>query len=107
MLHLQLSPNHVLIYSLNLVTDVKDFTLEGSWFHIFGPKVIRLLSPYFGELRCLTRMSKGLILGSLLGVNMSFHETRINIIVLKISIAKVRNLLISFVAVLLFFNKVV
>ena len=28
MLHLQLGPNHVLIYSLNLVMDAKDFTLQ-------------------------------------------------------------------------------
>ena len=30
MLHLQVGPNHVFIYSLNLVIEVKDFTLEGS-----------------------------------------------------------------------------
>ena len=41
MLHLQLGPNHVLIYSLNLVIEVKDFLLEGSQFHIFGPKAVK------------------------------------------------------------------
>ena len=29
MLHFQLGPNRILIYFLNLVIDVKDFTLEG------------------------------------------------------------------------------
>ena len=30
MLHLQLGPSHALIYYLNFVVNVKDFTLEGS-----------------------------------------------------------------------------
>ena len=101
MLHLHL------VYSLNLVVDVKVFTLEGCRFHIFGPKGIKLLSLYFAELRCLTRISKGLILGSLLWVNMSFIKLRlILLIVLKISVAKVCNLLISIVVAFYFFNKV-
>ena len=49
MLHLQLGLSHVLIYSLNLMIAVKDFTSEGSRFHIFGPKAIKLLSPYFAD----------------------------------------------------------
>ena len=36
-----------------------------------------------------------------------FNETRTKIIVLKTSLTKVRNLLISFVVVFFFFNKVV
>ena len=49
----------------------------------------------------------GLILGSLLGVNMSFMKFGlILLIVLKISIAIVHNLLIFIVVVLFFCNKV-
>ena len=47
MLHLQLGSNQVLTYFLNLVIDVKGFTLEESLFLIFGPKAIKLLSYTF------------------------------------------------------------
>ena len=86
---------------------VNYFTSEGSWFHIFGPKAIKLLSPYFADLWCLTKISKGLILGFLLEVNMSFMTLGlVLLVVLKIYVAKKCVILISVMVVLLFFNKV-
>ena len=104
MLHLQIGPNHVLIYSLNSVIDVKDFTLEGSWFRIFRPKAIKPLSPYFVDFWCRTKKSLGLILRSLFGVFMKLGLILLTI--LKNYIAKVRNLLLSMVVVIFVFNKV-
>ena len=99
--------HHTFMYFLNLVIDAKDFTLKRSSFHIFRPKAIKLLSPYFEDLRCLTRMTKGLTLESLLGLNMFFMKLGlILLIVLKISKGKLRSLLIFIVVVFLFFNKI-
>ena len=53
-LKLKLDPNPVLTYSLDLVIDVTDFTLEISWLNIFGPKPIKHLSPYSTDLWCST-----------------------------------------------------
>ena len=44
-LHLQLSPNQVLVNSLNFVIYVNDFIFVGSLFHILGPRAVKLLSP--------------------------------------------------------------
>ena len=45
-LHLQLGPNHVLLYPLNFVIDVNDFRKNvGSLFHVLGPKAVKLLLP--------------------------------------------------------------
>ena len=45
-LHLREGPDHKLTYSLNLISDVSRFISAGSAFHIFGPKIFKLLSPY-------------------------------------------------------------
>ena len=50
MLHLKLGPNHLFTYSLNLVIDVKDFTLEEGRFYIFESKAIKFLLQYFSDL---------------------------------------------------------
>ena len=42
-LHVHVGPNRVLAYSLNLVIDLKDFTMEKCWFHTSWPKPIKLL----------------------------------------------------------------
>ena len=52
-LHLQIGPNHWLIYTLNFMQSVSFFICSGSEFQICRPKVLRLLSPYLtvtGEL---------------------------------------------------------
>ena len=72
--------HHTFIYFLNLVIDAKDFTLKRSSFHIFRPKAIKLLSPYFEDLRCLTRMSSRSDFRISFRVKYVFHETRIDII---------------------------
>ena len=42
-LHLQQHQNRILIYSLNFVTDVNNFTFVGSLFHILGRRAVKLL----------------------------------------------------------------
>ena len=42
-LQVQVGPNHVLKYSLNLVIDLKDFTMGKCWFHTSWPKPIKFL----------------------------------------------------------------
>ena len=49
-LHLHEGPDHKLTYSLNLLSDVSCFILVGSAFHIFDPKIFKLLSPYVAVL---------------------------------------------------------
>ena len=44
-LHLQLRPNHVLIYSLNFAIDGHDFILVGSLFYTLDPRAVKLLLP--------------------------------------------------------------
>ena len=44
-LHMQLGPNHVLIYSLNFVIDGNDFIIVGSLFYTLDPRAVKLLSP--------------------------------------------------------------
>ena len=43
-LHLQLGPNHILIYSLNFVIDVNNFIFVGSLFYILSPRAVKHLS---------------------------------------------------------------
>ena len=50
-------PDHKLTYSLNLLSDVTRFISVGSAFHIFGPKILKLLSPYVATLSLLTSKS--------------------------------------------------
>ena len=45
-LYLHEGPDHKLTYSLNLLSDVSRFISVGSAFHIFGPKILKLLSLY-------------------------------------------------------------
>ena len=45
MLHLYLGPNLRSMHSLNILYDVSDLIFSGSAFQIFGPSVIKLLSP--------------------------------------------------------------
>ena len=49
-LHLHEGPDHNLTYSLNLLSDVSRFISVGSAFHIFGPNIFKLLSPYVAVL---------------------------------------------------------
>ena len=42
--------DHKLTFSLNLLSDVSRFISVGSPFHIFGPKVVKRLSPYVAVL---------------------------------------------------------
>ena len=71
-LHLQVGPDHDLIYSLNLLKDVSFFIFSGSAFHMFGPSTMRPLLPYFSVLRFLTSKSKGWTLEFVLDVKTVF-----------------------------------
>ena len=44
MLHLQLGPNHVPIYSFNFFIDVNGFIFVGSLFYILCPRAVKHLS---------------------------------------------------------------
>ena len=39
-------PDHNLTYFLNLLSDVSRLISVGSVFHIFGPKIFKLVPPY-------------------------------------------------------------
>ena len=75
-LHLQVGPDHDLMYSLNLLRDVSFFIFSGSAFHNVGPSVMRLLLPYFSVLRFLTRKSKGQTVEFFLDAKMFFMKLR-------------------------------
>ena len=104
-LHLQVGPDHDLMYSLNLLKDVSFFIFSCSTFHIFGPSVMRLLLPYFSLLQFLTSKSKGRTLELVLDVKIVFMKWGFrSLAVLSISVASVLILLI-FMDSLLFLTR--
>ena len=93
-LHLQVGPDHDLIYSLNLLRDVSFSIFSVNVFYIFGSCVMRRLLPYFSVLRFLTSKSKGRTLESALGVKTFFIKLGFSsLTVLNISIVSVLILL--------------
>ena len=75
-LHLQVEPDHDLMYSLNMLRDVSFFIFSGSAFHNVGPSAMRHLLPYFSVLRFLTRKSKGQTVKFVLDAKIFFMKLR-------------------------------
>ena len=73
-LHLKFGWRQVLAYSLSLRNDVPDFIFDGRFFHIFGPKNLKLWEPNLLALICLTMMSLSLTFMFFLGMNIFFMK---------------------------------
>ena len=78
--HFHECPDHNLTYSLNLPINVSRFISVGSTFHIFGPKIFKLLSPYLAVLWLLTSKSCGRTRAFCLLVNIFLIKSRFKLL---------------------------
>ena len=70
--YLHFCPSQVLIYFLNFRNDVSDFIFDGSLFHVFGSRDLKLWVPNLLVFMRFTVMSFCLTFAFSLGVNIFF-----------------------------------